>query len=54
MCSWKYEGKSLSLHVTQILFVICSLRSSGVVHWEDPEESGREGGRRGDRDGEYM
>ena len=22
--------------------------------WEDPEESGREGGGRGDQDGEYM
>ena len=27
---------------------------SGLVHWEDPEESGGEGGERGDRDGEYM
>ena len=27
---------------------------SGLVHWEDPEGSGREGGGRGDRDGEYM
>ena len=27
---------------------------SGLVHWEDPEESGGEGGGRGDRDGEYM
>ena len=26
----------------------------GLVHWEDPERSGREGGGRGDRDGEYM
>ena len=26
----------------------------GRVHWEDPEESGGEGGGRGDRDGEYM
>ena len=25
-----------------------------LVHWEDPEESGGEGGGRGDRDGEYM
>ena len=24
------------------------------MHWEDPEESGGEGGGRGDRDGEYM
>ena len=26
----------------------------GLVHWGDPEESGGEGGGRGDRDGEYM
>ena len=26
----------------------------GLVHWEDPEESGGEGGGRGDLDGEYM
>ena len=28
-------------------------KSSGLVNWEDPEGSGREGGGRGDRDGEY-
>ena len=27
---------------------------SGLVHWEDPEELGGEGGGRADRDGEYM
>ena len=26
----------------------------GLVHREDPEEVGGEGGERGDRDGEYM
>ena len=26
----------------------------GLVHWEDPEGLGREGGGRGDWDGEYM
>ena len=26
----------------------------GLVHWEDPEGSGGEGGGRGDWDGEYM
>ena len=26
----------------------------GLVHWEDPEGLGREGGGRGDQDGEYM
>ena len=29
-------------------------KCSGLVHWEDPEESGGKGGGRGDRDGEYM
>ena len=29
-------------------------KCSSLVHWEDPEESGGEGGGRGDRDGEYM
>ena len=27
---------------------------SDLVHWEDPEGSGGEGGGKGDRDGEYM
>ena len=29
-------------------------KCTGLVHWEDPEGSGGEGGGRGDRDGEYM
>ena len=29
-------------------------KSLGLVHGEHPEESGGEGGRRGDLDGEYM
>ena len=29
-------------------------KCSGLVHWEDPEGSGGEGGGRGDRDGEHM
>ena len=29
-------------------------KCSGLVHWKDPEGSSREGGGRGDRDGEYM
>ena len=29
-------------------------KCSGLVHWEDPEELGGEGGGWGDRDGEYM
>ena len=29
-------------------------KCSGLVHWEDPEESSGEGGGSEDRDGEYM
>ena len=29
-------------------------KCSGLVHWEDPEGLGGEGGGRGDRDGEHM
>ena len=29
-------------------------KCSGLVHWEDPEGWGGEGGGRGDLDGEYM
>ena len=29
-------------------------KCSGLVHWEDPEGSGREGGGRGDQNGEHM
>ena len=29
-------------------------KCSGLVHWEDPEESDGEGGGRGDQDGEYL
>ena len=29
-------------------------KCSGLVHWEDPEELGGDGGGRGDRDGEHM
>ena len=29
-------------------------KCSGLVHWEDPEGSGGEGGGRRDRDGEHM
>ena len=29
-------------------------KCSGLVHWEDPEESGGEAGGREDPDGEYM
>ena len=30
------------------------LKCSDLVHWEDPEGSGEEGGGRGDGGGEYM
>ena len=29
-------------------------KCSDLVHWEDPEGSGGEGGGRGDQDGEYV
>ena len=29
-------------------------KCSGLVHWEDQEGSGGEGGGRGDQDGEYI
>ena len=29
-------------------------KCSDLMHWEDPEGSGGEGGGRGDQDGEYM
>ena len=29
-------------------------KCSGLVHWEDPEGSGGDGGGTGDRDGEYV
>ena len=30
------------------------VKCSDLVHWEDPERSGGEGGGRGDQDGKYM
>ena len=36
------------------LHSIKQLNKKIVVHWEDPEGSGGEGGGRGDRNGEYM
>ena len=32
----------------------CRDKCSGLVHWEDPEGSGGEGGGRGHQDGERM
>ena len=37
-----------------ILECKCSTVTQSLVHWEDPEGSGGEGGGRGDWDGEYM
>ena len=39
-------------HLPLTFFI--SFRSVVKVHWEDPEELGREGGGRGDQDGEHM
>ena len=33
---------------------MCINKCSGLVHWEDPEGSGGEGGGRGDQDGAHM
>ena len=45
---------SLSDLVSSVCMPRSGIKCSGLVHWEDPEESGGEGGGRGDRDGEYM
>ena len=49
---WEFKY-SQGVHGSFILHNVsgCLLK---VLHWEDPEGSGREGGGRGDRDGEYM
>ena len=51
----------LFLHITcgKVIHLLKNLldawdKYSGLVHWEDPEGSGGEGGGRGNRDGEYM
>ena len=45
----------ISSRVKQITSPGGSMRQVlGLVHWEDPEGSGGEGGGRGDRDGEHM
>ena len=45
---------SLSILVSSVCMPRSGIKCSGLVHWEDPEDSGGEGGGRGDRDGEYM
>ena len=58
------EGKG-GMFLENSMYIICSEtdhqprwdawdKCLGLVHWEDPEGADREGGGRGDRDGEYM
>ena len=63
--SWQIGGKTVEI-VTDFIFLGLKITADhqprldawdkclGLVHWEDPEGSGREGGGRGDQDGEYM
>ena len=50
--------RTASKHVLSVVKQITSPgaldKCSGLVHWEDSEGLGREGGGRGDWDGEYM
>ena len=49
------QGYGLSIgHDSCESWIIKKAEHPGLVHWEDPEESGGEGGGRGVRDGEYM
>ena len=47
---------NIGVHVSLSDLVSSDARDkcSDLVHWEDPEGSGGEGGGWGDRDGEYM
>ena len=45
---------SLSDLISSVCMPRSGIKCSGLVHWEDPEESGGERGGRGDRDGEYL
>ena len=51
---WSSDGinaiNDWKLHFSKV----CLLKCLDLVHWEDPEGSGGEGGGMGDRDGEYM
>ena len=44
--------KDISLGFFKILLSV--FKRSDLVHWEDLEGAGGEGGGRGDRDGEHM
>ena len=51
------DSKAFSFQQSQFqksLYLDARGKCSGLVHWEDPEGSGGEGGGRGDRDGEHM
>ena len=56
------EGRMFRKNSTYIIYTVTDHQPRwdaldkclGLVHWEDPEGSGGEGGGRGDREGEYM
>ena len=57
LLSWNQEyapKRGVSIEVLWNLKIKGSDKCLDLVHWEDPEGSGREGGGRGDRDGEHM
>ena len=65
MCLGQCMSVKSSLDVKNSMYIIYSEtdhqprwdawdKCSGLVHWEDPEQSGGEGGGRRDRDGEHM
>ena len=47
---------NIGVHVSlsDLVSSVCMLRSGIAGLYEDPEESGGEGGGRGEQDGEYM
>ena len=54
-CIQGYHYHLSNFHIYELVYCIgLYLSGSGLVHWEDPEGLGREGGGRGDRDEEYM
>ena len=50
----KYPFPSASLQEIYLHTLKTAVKCSGLVHWEDPEESGGKGCGRDDQDGEYM
>ena len=52
--SWEIDGETVET-VSDFIFLGSKTTADGdFSHEIDPEELGREGGGRGDRDGEYM